>query len=229
MKMADKISFENALSIAIGQYKCKQLDTIPDLQQLASEFVPSSDFIEKAEKIIRNAESRHKKSGLDNLKKIAVIVVLSFVLLSNSTVATAIKNALPSFIIEWYDKYTAISTVSDIEGFYVIDFVLNYVPDGYYMIDGDKYDKTYVNGDLRFRVSVNLESNYSSYNVDNEYTTFYEIEIDGIKGVKHVHEDGYNGLIMSADGVRYHITGTAAQEEMVKIYQGVEVILGELE
>ena len=221
--MTDKLSFDSALYIALQQYKCDQLENIPPLEQLSVQFKPSDELKEKIEKLIREKEN-NKNSGLKKLGKAAVIMLVVFTLLSNSTVVTAINNIVPGFIVQWNDKYTSITTHSDVKTPYIEDFIVHYVPNGYTMVQGDKLSKIYQNGDISVRVAVNLESNYNSFNIDNEETIFENIVIDGHDGMRHIHQDGYNGIIMSVGGVSYHITGHIPPEEIVKIFQSIEVI-----
>ena len=55
--MTDKLSFDSALYIALQQYKCDQLESIPSLEQLSVQFKPSDELKEKIEKLIREKEN----------------------------------------------------------------------------------------------------------------------------------------------------------------------------
>ena len=61
--------------------------------------------------------------------------------------------------------------------------------------------------------------------IDNEYSTFNSIYINGIEGTVATHPTGYNRLIISVNGIQYNISGFVESDEIIKIYENIKISL----
>ena len=227
--MTDKLSFDSALYIAIQQYKCDQLENIPPLEQLALEFTASQNLLDIIENVIQSAEKADKVNNtFKTLKKVAVILLISFTLmLTSPTFVTAMKKIVSNTVIEWYDGYISMVSKADSYPLEMQDVKVGYITEGFVLREVNIFpnDFNFFYSAEHGYISVYVyadNGNTTSY-MDNDRTTFGDIEIDGNKGMARYCVDGANGVIISVDGIVYDVFGYVEMEEIIKIYRSIEV------
>ena len=227
--MTDKISFESALHIAVQQYKCDQLESIPSLEQLALEFTASQNLLDIIENVIQSAEKADKVNNtFKTLKKVAVILLISFTLmLTSPTFVTAMKKIVSNTVIEWYDGYISMVSKADSYPLEMQDVKVGYITEGFVLrevnIFPNDFNFSYSAEHGYISVYVYADNGNTTSYIDNDRTTFGDIEIDGNKGMARYCVDGANGVIISVDGIVYDVFGYVEMEEIIKIYRSIEV------
>lgn len=192
-----------------------------------------SDEFERNIRKIRNSigrKERMKNAGRFSLKffvTIATIMGIAFGgLLTQPTVFASVQNVFRSIFSD-HDNYTFSGELPEGSEF-DRNKRLGYIPDGYElrMVFYAKEDifTTYETDDGK-----NIEFDYglatnSSISVDNERSTYYELNYGNI--TYHYYEAldqeaDYNTLIWYSDGYRFSIVGLLSKDEIIKVAENI--------
>ena len=229
--MSEKVTFDAAISTAFLQLQQQTLSVIPDLALLSAAFSPSPALINKTDAIIYMAERKQKRATrLKYIARTAAALIIAFTLLSaHPTVATAIKKIFSQTVVQWFDKYISIETQADTYPQQITDFTVGYMTDGFVLKEEYKITpeiiKVYYNDDDFIKINIRPDDNNGTVFIDNEYSTFNSIYINGIEGTVATHSTGYNRLIISVNGIQYNISGFVESDEIIKIYENIKISL----
>ena len=186
----------------------------------------------RLEAIITKAEKAFiRKSWGKNIAKIAAAVIIAVTLLaSNPTVATAMKKICSQTVIQWFDKYISVETKADNYPIAIKDVEVGYITDGFvfeekYILYPESFTFSYKGAYGYIIIHVRLDNGNTTTFIDNENTTFADIEINGNKGLALYRNDGGHGIIVSDDGIVYDILGYVEMKEILKIYKNIKIIL----
>jgi len=177
------------------------------------------------------AERKQKRATrLKYIARTAAAIIIVFALLSaHPTVATAMKKIFSQTVVQWFDKYISIETQADTYPQQITDFTVGYMTDGFVLKEEYKITpeiiKVYYNDDDFIKINIRPDDNNGTVFIDNEYSTFNSIYINGIEGTVATHPTGYNRLIISVNGIQYNISGFVESDEIIKIYENIKISL----
>lgn len=229
--MSEKVTFDTAISTAFRQLQQQTLSAIPDLALLSAAFSPSPALVNKTDAIIYTAERKQKRTILlKYIARTAAAIIIVFTLLSaHPTVATAMKKIFSQTVVQWFDKYISIETQADTYPQQITDFTVGYMTDGFVLKEeykiGTMIQKVYYNEELYLSIQIDNDDNSNIIGLDNEYTSQENIMIDGNKTMLVTRKDGYTALITSSNGLQIFIDGYVQSDEILKIYENIEIYL----
>lgn len=229
--MSEKVTFDTAISTAFLQLQQQTLSAIPDLARLSAAFSPSPTLENKTDAIIYMAERKQKRTILlKYIARAAAALLIAFTLLSaHPTVATAMKKIFSQTVVQWFDKYISIETQADTYPRQITDFTVEYMTDGFVLVEEyciePEIIKVFYYDNKFIKISVRPDDNGSTIFFDNEYSEINSVFIDDKEGTWISHSSGYNGLIISVNGIQYSITGYVQFDEILKIYEKIEIFL----
>ena len=229
--MSEKVTFDAAISTAFLQLQQQTLSAIPDLALLSAAFSPSPALVNKTDAIIYMAERKQKRATrLKYIARTAAALIIAFTLLSaHPTVATAMKKIFSQTVVQWFDKYISIETQADTYPQQITDFTVGYMTDGfvlkeeYEIDDGVKKVYYYDNPFLEIKVIPDDGSNITGY--DTENSTIDSLYLKDNIGTIIRHNSGFNGLLISVDGVQYSINGYVQTDEIIRIFEKIKISL----
>ncbi|MBR6610222.1 MAG: DUF4367 domain-containing protein [Oscillospiraceae bacterium] len=229
--MSEKVTFDAAISTAFLQLQQQTLSAIPDLALLSAAFSPSPALVNKTDAIIYMAERKQKRATrLKYIARTAAALIIAFTLLSaHPTVATAMKKIFSQTVVQWFDKYISIETQADTYPQQITDFTVGYMTDGfvlkeeYEIDDGVKKVYYYDNLFLEIKVIPDDGSNITGY--DTENSTIDSLYLKDNIGTIIRHNSGFNGLLISVDGVQYSINGYVQTDEIIRIFEKIKISL----
>ena len=229
--MSEKVTFDAAISTAFLQLQQQTLSAIPDLALLSAAFSPSPALVNKTDAIIYMAERKQKRATrLKYIARTAAALIIAFTLLSaHPTVATAMKKIFSQTVVQWFDKYISIETQADTYPQQITDFTVGYMTDGfvlkeeYEIDDGVKKVYYYDNLFLEIKEIPDDGSNITGY--DTENSTIDSLYLKDNIGTIIRHNSGFNGLLISVDGVQYSINGYVQTDEIIRIFEKIKISL----
>ena len=223
--MNTQISFDAAVSASVKQAQINITRNLPLKDSLyTSENMPASAQADKADR-------RENKAGLFySLRRVSVIAVTVFFFAFSPVLTVhAVRDAISDTVIAWYDKYISVESTADSYLTQIKDFECGYIPDKFQFVSSTEYNsgviKEYFSEDGYLKIYIKRDDGTNLLGIDNEHTTFYGIEINGLNGFWTAYEDGSNMLILTGDGNYYKLDGYTAVNELVKIFVNLKNIL----
>lgn len=229
--MTEKIPFDTALHTAVQYLKQQQLAAIPDEAEWSKMYVPSTVLQIRIDRILLSAERKEFFTKFSkNIARIAAVLIIVFTLLSaHPTVATAMKKIFSQTVVRWYDKYISVETKADEYPQRIKDFTVGYMADGFVLKEeykiGTMIQKVYYNEELYLSIQIDNDDNSNIIGLDNEYTSQENIMIGGNEAMLVTRKDGYTALITSSNGLQIFIDGYVQSDEILKIYENIEIYL----
>lgn len=227
--MSEKITLDTAIYASVKELDVALLAGLPPAESLAEEY--SSVNADKTHKSIKTEERKEIFYRLKNhLCRFAAAVAVAFtVSFSPFLTVSAVQDAVSETAVKWYNQYITVESNTPNAPREIKDLKVGYMTEGFVELERyahkDKIVLVYWKDDAYITVSTELDNGNSIIGIDNEYTKFYDIEINGFKGIVAVHESGYNGLFICSDGIKYEITGYAGICEILEIYKNIKVFL----
>ena len=231
MAVKNKI-FDLVLTEALKEYMDIELQEVDELVAKEPPYEFSAEFEKKMRKTINSVgrKDRIKKYAWGCVKAVvsfaAVFGIVFGVLLTQPSVFAAVQNVFRS-VFDKYDKYEFGSndelTVENFDN----SFRLWYVPDGYYLSDGN-YSRisvklTYINEDNVIKFKYGIADGLVVY-YDNEHNTYYEFEQGGTE--YHYYEsndsDFFSTLLWYDNGYSFEILAYLPKDELIKIAENIE-------
>ena len=229
--MDRKVSLEAMLHLAAVELDELEYQEFKELEHKKEFEKPSEELTEKLQSMMNKEKKADNFLNFrKNLSKVAVIVMMSFSLLSMSFLsASAVRESVADVILEWYDGFTRIFMINgDIETT-IGDVEFGYIPDGFYMTLNDEESARMKNFDFKdnnekfINVHLSLSKNTNALNNDNDRLNYHSIIIDEISGL-WMENNNYNQMIISTDGITYNIAGDITLAEIIKIYKNLKLL-----
>lgn len=229
-----RITPDALISLVVTEAEERELAAMPSLKEMNAQFHPSEQFQAKMERLLKKARRKEEWHQVwKPTKKIlvaftSVVTVLAFALLP----VKAVQDAIVDTFIQWRDGFMSI--IYSVEGEnpslnLPAQIKLNYIPDGYTLIseENSEYDHYMARlvadneGWCTVRV-VTIDSN-QEIGVDNEFTTYYNLEFNGHNAIWGIREDSSNTLLWEEDGLVFTIYGNTDIAEILKLAEGITI------
>lgn len=160
------------------------------------------------------------ENGRRRLSKQTIRLLIIAAALLIGTLSVFASPSGREFIIKRFSNHSEYSVADSKDAKIVKSLSLNYIPKGFYKINGEEDYCIYKNSNKEFIVekfSLGATIGYDDESFDCEI-----IEINGIESVYHKSENNYQGIIFNNGEHIFTITGNIEKEELVKIAQNVE-------
>lgn len=229
-----RITPDALISLVVTEAEERELASMPSLKEMNAQFHPSEQFQKKMEQLLKKARRKEEWAHIwKPTKKVlvaftSVVTVLAFALLP----VKAVQDAIVDTFIQWRDGFMSI--IYSVEGEnpslnLPAQIKLNYIPDGYTLIseENSEYDHYMARlvadneGWCTVRV-VTIDSN-QEIGVDNEFTTYYNLEFNGHNAIWGIREDSSNTLLWEEDGLVFTIYGNTDIAEILKLAEGITI------
>lgn len=229
-----RITPDALISLVVTEAEERELAAMPSLKEMNAQFHPSEQFQQKMERLLKKAQRKEEwKHIWKPTKKVlvaftSVVTVLAFALLP----VKAVQDAVVDTLIQWRDGFMSI--IYSVEGEnpplnLPAQIELNYIPDGYTLIseensEYDRYIAEFVAGEDEWcTVRVVAIDSSQEIGVDNEFTTYYNLEFNGHNAIWGIREDSSNTLLWEEDGLAFTIYGNADIAEILKLAEGITI------
>lgn len=229
--MDKKVSLEAMLHLAAVELDELEYQEFKKLEQKKELEKPGEKLTEKLQSMMNKEKKADNFLNFrKNLSKVAVIIMMSFSLLSMSFLsASAVRESVADVILEWYDGFTRIFMINEDIETTIGDVEFGYIPDGFYMTLNDEESARMKNFDFKdnnekfINVHLSLSKNTNALNNDNDRLNYHSIIIDEISGL-WMENNNYNQMIISTDGITYNIAGDITLAEIIKIYKNLKLL-----
>jgi len=230
--MSHDVDFENLVRLSIREVNRKRLEAIPSDEEINSLY-PESKVL-KDNMIFMYRKNNRKYNFIEFSKNASTLIASILIMISLSCfpllTAKAVRESVVTTVLDWKDKFTRIFMESDIQIDVLPEIIINYVPDGFILIESDTFITTslksylYKNeNDDYLRIIANIKSMNSDDQIDNEHTSYYALNIDGNYGT-WMFSNNENKLLIAKNNVYFNISGQITIEEIVQIYENTEII-----
>ncbi len=224
--------FDFVMTEALKEYMEIELKEVDEIvaKEPPHEFSP--EFEKNMKKVINSVG---RKDRIKNCKRVAVRTAISIAaafglifggLLTQPEVFAAVQNVFRS-VFDKYDKYEYAGEELSVENF-DNSFRLGYIPDGYYLSEGDyspiRVTLIYENktDEIIFEYGI---ANFIASSYDNEHNLYSIFYSNGIE--YHYYEsndaDFSDKLIWYKNGYMFGIYAHLSKDELVKIAENLEI------
>ena len=225
------------LSEAFTRYEKEYLNSLPSEDELSERYPITEKELRSVEKYRRRSE-KIKKYGRPLAavylrRAVAVLLItvsLAFgAMMLNGEVRAAVVNA----IVQTFDKFLSISFNNDSaqsdENLNIYDFdVLSNIPDGYELVkereDGHQRYYEFKNENNVMLCVIVAYTDGTSIGLDNEHSTFEEIEIDGNEAYKSINNStvpNFVDVVVIKGNVVLDVNGFANEETIIAIAEAI--------
>lgn len=226
-----KLSFEALLQMAVTEADQRDLARLPSNQEMNDAFQPSQRLEKKVEKTLHQRQNaRRRRIALRWARNAAVVVLGIWVVFTGALVPVqAVQQAAYSTLLEWKEQFTSLFVSSDSSAVTALpeDIQVTYLPEGYTLESHIQNESFIVNeyknlSSQSLILQVSQIENYRQVDLDNEYSSYYSIEFDGISALWLQNEDGTSTLAYQNDDYFFNIIGSADVSELIKVAQGIK-------
>lgn len=226
-----KLSFEALLQMAVTEADQRDLARLPSNQEMNDAFQPSQRLEKKVEKTLHQRQNaRRRRIALRWARNAAVVVLGIWVVFTGALVPVqAVQQAAYSTLLEWKEQFASLFVSSDSSAVTALpeDIQVTYLPEGYTLESHIQNESFIVNeyknlSSQSLILQVSQIENYRQVDLDNEYSSYYSVEFDGISALWLQNEDGTSTLAYQNDDYFFNIIGSADVSELIKVAQGIK-------
>lgn len=230
--MNNQVSFDSLLRMAVRETYMDQVNSIPPEDELEKILHTDDNFKNKIRAIVRKENRNEKLIHFSRAAAKVAVVVLVCISLTFASLMTAdaVRESVATTILEWHDKFTRIFIETDAVHEKLPEIRFNYIPEGFELVEEECVRasamsiSTYVATNNKFlKIFVKVYDKESDDNVDNENINLYKININQNYGT-WLSSSLENKLIIQNKGILFNISGTLSIEEIIKIYEKIEIL-----
>ena len=227
--MSNNVSFDALLQMAARESVYRQLDSFPSKRELENMFDPSKTHEDKINKIIKKENRSDKLAAFNRqFSKVAVILLITFTVTFTPLIsAKAVRESIVQTVIEWKDEFASIFFKSENTPAVINDVKIGYMVEGFES-NGDifknvcEYRESFISKNSHINITIYAETQASVAHIDNEYSNYYQISINGNDGI-WVYDDDYASLIISKNHLVYIVEGSTDISNLINIYKNIEI------
>ena len=230
--MNNQVSFDSLLRMAVRETYMDQVNSIPPENELEKILHTDDNFKNKIRAIVRRENRNEKLIHFSRAAAKVAVVILVCISLTFASLMTAeaVRESVATTILEWHDKFTRIFIETDAVPEKLPEIRFNYIPEGFELVEEESITSTnymiYTFSNYKsifLKIYINIQSEHSEDNVDNEFTNYYQLNIGNGRGI-WVSYDNENKLIISKGELLFNISGQVSIEEIVRIYKNIEIL-----
>lgn len=229
-----RITPDALISLVVTEAEERELAAMPSLKEMNAQFHPSEQFQAKMERLLKKARRKEEWHQVwKPTKKIlvaftSVVTVLAFAFLP----VKAVQDAVVDTLIQWRDGFMSIIYSVESENPPLnlpAQIELNYIPNGYTIIseENSEYDhymaRLVADNEGWCTVRVVTIDSTQEIGVDNEFTTYYNLEFNGHNAIWGIREDSSNTLLWEEGGLVFTIYGNTDIAEILKLAEGITI------
>ena len=141
----------------------------------------------------------------------------------------AVREAVITTLIEWHDKFVSVIYVNDESSVTTFDITPSYIPNGFSQVETTDENSGFYYGQFSdshnnwFDILVIPIENTQETFLDNEFSTYYSINFNGIQAIWGIMNDGSNTLLWERGTLSFQVCGNLDLTELIKISEKIGV------
>lgn len=226
-----RISPDALIAMIVTEAQDRELARMPSLEEMNEDFQPSEKFQRKMEALVRNTKRKaEREKRLLNVKRFFITLTAAISIFSCTMLPVkAVREAVITTLIEWHDKFVSVIYVNDESSVTTFHIIPSYIPKGFSQVEVPDESSGFYYGQFSdshnnwFDILVLPIENTQETFLDNEFSTYYSINFNGIQAIWGIMNDGSNTLLWESRALSFQVRGNLDLTEIIKISEGIKV------
>lgn len=226
-----RISPDALIAMIVTEAQDRELARMPSLEEMNEDFQPSEKFQRKMEALVRDTKRKaERKKRLLNVKRFFITLTAAISIFSCTMLPVkAVREAVITTLIEWHDKFVSIIYVNEESPVTTFHIVPSYIPKGFSQVEVPDESSGFYYGQFSdshnnwFDILVLPIENTQETFLDNEFSTYYSINFNGIQAIWGIMNDGSNTLLWERGTLSFQVCGNLDLTELIKISEKIKV------
>lgn len=198
-----RISPDALIAMIVTEAQDRELARMPSLEEMNEDFQPSEKFQRKMEALVRDTKRKaERKKRLLGIKRFFITLTAAISIFSCTMLPVkAVREAVITTLIEWHDKFVSVIYVNDESSVTTFHIIPSYIPKGFSQVEVPDESSGFYYGQFSdshnnwFDILVLPIENTQETFLDNEFSTYYSINFNGIQAIWGIMNDGSNTLL----------------------------------
>lgn len=220
-----RISPDALIAMIVTEAQDRELAQMPSLEEMNEDFQPSEKFQRKMEALVHDTKRKaERKKRLLDIKRFFITLTAAISIFSCTMLPVkAVREAVITTLIEWHDKFVSIIYVNDESSVTTFHIIPSYIPKGFSQVEVPDESSGFYYGQFSdshnnwFDILVLPIENTQETFLDNEFSTYYSINFNGIQAIWGIMNDGSNTLLWERGTLSFQVCGNLDLTELIKI------------
>lgn len=198
-----RISPDALIAMIVTEAQDRELAQMPSLEEMNEDFQPSEKFQRKMEALVHDTKRKaERKKRLLGIKRFFITLTAAISIFSCTMLPVkAVREAVITTLIEWHDKFVSVIYVNDESSVTTFHIIPSYIPKGFSQVEVPDESSGFYYGQFSdshnnwFDILVLPIENTQETFLDNEFSTYYTINFNGIQAIWGIMNDGSNTLL----------------------------------
>ena len=198
-----RISPDALIAMIVTEAQDRELAQMPSLEEMNEDFQPSEKFQRKMEALVHDTKRKaERKKRLLDIKRFFITLTAAISIFSCTMLPVkAVREAVITTLIEWHDKFVSVIYVNDESSVTTFHIIPSYIPKGFSQVEVPDESSGFYYGQFSdshnnwFDILVLPIENTQETFLDNEFSTYYSINFNGIQAIWGIMNDGSNTLL----------------------------------
>ena len=226
-----RISPDALIAMIVTEAQDRELARMPSLEEMNEDFQPSEKFQRKMEALVRDTKRKaERKKRLLGIKRFFITLTAAISIFSCTMLPVkAVREAVITTLIEWHDKFVSVIYVNDESSVTTFHIIPSYIPKGFSQVEVPDESSGFYYGQFSdshnnwFDILVLPIENTQETFLDNEFSTYYSINFNGIQAIWGIMNDGSNTLLWERGTLSFQVCGNLDLTEPIKISEKIKV------
>lgn len=226
-----RISPDALIAMIVTEAQNRELAQMPSLEEMNEDFQPSEKFQRKMEALVHDTKRKaERKKRLLDIKRFFITLTAAISIFSCTMLPVkAVREAVITTLIEWHDKFVSIVYVNEESSISTFHITPSYIPEGFSQVEvpdegSDLYYGQFSDSSNSwFDIIVLPIENKQETFLDNEFSTYYSINFNGIQAIWGIMNDGSNTLLWERGTLSFQVCGNLDLTELIKISEKIKV------
>ena len=226
-----RISPDALIAMIVTEAQDRELAQMPSLEEMNEDFQPSEKFQRKMEALVHDTKRKaERKKRLLDIKRFFITLTAAISIFSCTMLTVkAVREAVITTLIEWHDKFVSVIYVNDESSVTTFHIIPSYIPKGFSQVEVPDESSGFYYGQFSdshnnwFDILVLPIENTQETFLDNEFSTYYSINFNGIQAIWGIMNDGSNTLLWERGTLSFQVCGNLDLTELIKISEKIKV------
>ena len=226
-----RISPDALIAMIVTEAQDRELAQMPSLEEMNEDFQPSEKFQGKMEALVHDTKRKaERKKRLLDIKRFFITLTAAISIFSCTMLPVkAVREAVITTLIEWHDKFVSVIYVNDESSVTTFHIIPSYIPKGFSQVEVPDESSGFYYGQFSdshnnwFDILVLPIENTQETFLDNEFSTYYSINFNGIQAIWGIMNDGSNTLLWERGTLSFQVCGNLDLTELIKISEKIKV------
>lgn len=226
-----RISPDALIAMIVTEALDRELEQMPSLEEMNEDFHPSERFQRKIEALVHDTKRKaERKKRLLDIKRFFITLTAAISIFSCTMLPVkAVREAVITTLIEWHDKFVSVIYVNDESSVTTFHIIPSYIPKGFSQVEVPDESSGFYYGQFSdshnnwFDILVLPIENTQETFLDNEFSTYYSINFNGIQAIWGIMNDGSNTLLWERGTLSFQVCGNLDLTELIKISEKIKV------